>query len=75
MIELVVGEELSEDVIGLVEVKVTVGAGFGSIEAVGVIGLAFVGVGQVFIGLCDFSKLLNSLVAVVRVLIGMPPYG
>lgn len=47
---------------------------FGSIEAIGVIDLALFRIGEVFIGFCDFSKLLYCLVAVIGVLIGVPLY-
>ena len=47
-------------------------AGFGAIEAVVVIDLSFFWVGEVFVGLRDFSKLLYCLIAIVGVFIGVP---
>lgn len=72
MIEAIGREELSKDVVSLGEVIVTKGGRFGSIEAVGVIDFALVGIREVLIGLGDFSKLLYCLITVVWVFIGMP---
>ena len=47
-------------------------AGFGAIEAVVVIDLSFFWVGEVLVGLRDFSKLLYRLIAIVGVFIGVP---
>lgn len=69
---MVGGEEFREDIVSLREVKVAEGGRFGSIEAVGIIDLSLFGVREVLVGLCDFSKLLNSLVSVVGVLVGVP---
>jgi hypothetical protein len=72
LVEMVGGEELREDIVSLREVKVTKGGRFRPIEAVGIIDLSLFGVREVLIGLCDFSKLLNSLVTVVWVLVRVP---
>lgn len=72
MIELVGGEKLSEDIVGLAEVEVAEGCGFGAVEAVGIIDLSFFWVGEVLVGLRDFSKLLYCLIAIVGVFIGVP---
>ena len=69
----VVGEEIGKDIVGLTEVEVVeVASSARHIEAVLVVDSAFFGVGEVLVGFCDFSKLLDCLFFVIRVLIGMP---
>lgn len=75
VVEAISRKELGEDVIGLVEVIMAESRSLGSIEAVRIINLPLFWVREVLIGFRDFSKLLNSLLLVIRILIRVPPDG
>lgn len=66
-------EKFSEEVISVVEVEMMeLSASFRPIKAIHVISFPFLWVCEVFVGLRDLSKLLESFIAVVGIFIRMP---